>query len=481
MSTPNAFMTMTEIANGLQHKSFSAAEVAKLYLDRIQKGNHKLHAYVSVDEDLVMTQAQAADARRAKGLALSPWDGVPFAAKDLCELQGHVTTAGSQAWRDRRSQTTSTALAKCLQAGMVMLGKTHMVEFAFGGWGTNPVMGTPWNPWDLDTHRVPGGSSSGSGVAVAAGLAPAAIGSDTGGSVRIPAGLNGLTGLKTTRGLISLHGAVALSSTLDTIGPIAHSAEDAAIWTAIMAGPDWQDPSSGHHPRFEWVSGGNVANAANGAALTKQLAGIKLAILPPGQYPWTVDPDELAAFNQVCDVLRDQGATIETLSLPFDLRDLMVRNGQIIAAEAYAIHQAYIEDSSLPLGEFVQKRVLAGKEVSAADYINAIAHHRACSAQFVTLMQGFTALVTPTFPHPAIPLTEVDEAQTPMAAFCRAGNYLTACALALPAGLSSNGLPLSVQLIGKPFTEAELLHIGVSVQSVTDWHRLRPDLSTLEL
>jgi len=475
MSTPNAFMTMTEIANGLQHKSFSAAEVAKLYLDRIQKGNHKLHAYVSVDDDLVMTQARAADARRAKGLALSSWDGVPFAAKDLCELEGHITTAGSQAWRERLSQTTSTALAKCLQAGMVMLGKTHMVEFAFGSWGTNPQMGTPWNPWDLETHRAPGGSSSGSGVAVAAGLAPAAIGSDTGGSVRIPAGLNGLTGLKTTRGLISLHGAVALSSTLDTIGPMVHSAEDAAIWTAIMAGSDPKDPSSWHHPRFEWVDG------ANSASSNKPLMGIKLAVLPPEQYPWTMDPDELAAFNQVCDLLRDQGAIIETLSLPFDLHDLMVRNGQIIASEAYAIHQAYVEDPNLPLGEFVQKRVLGGKGVSAADYINAIAHHRASSVEFAALMQGYAALVTPTFPHPAVPLTEVDEAQTPMSSFCRAGNYLTACALALPAGLSRQGLPLSVQLIGKPFTEAELLRVGVSVQSVTDWHRLRPDLSALEL
>lgn len=482
MSTPNAFMTMTEIANGLQHKSFSAAEIAKLYLDRIRKGNPKLHAYVSVDEDLVMAQAHAADARRVNGLALSPWDGVPFAAKDLCELESHVTTAGSQAWRDRRSHTTSTALARCLQAGMVMLGKTHMVEFAFGSWGTNPKMGTPWNPWDLKTHRAPGGSSSGSGVAVASGLAPAAIGSDTGGSVRIPAGLNGLTGLKTTRGLISLHGAVALSSTLDTIGPMVHSAEDAAIWTAIMAGPDPKDPSSWHHPRFEWVAGGvNVANATNGATSAKPLAGVKLAVLPPEQYPWTVDPDELAAFNQVCDLLRDQGAIIETLSLPFDLHDLMVRNGQIIASEAYAIHQAYIEDPNLQLGEFVQHRILGGKGVSAADYIHAIAHHRACSAEFAAIMQGYAALVTPTFPHPAVPLTEVDEAQTPMSSFCRAGNYLTACALALPAGLSNNGLPLSVQLIGKPFTEADLLRIGVSVQSVTDWHRLRPDLSALEL
>mgnify|MGYP001083736874 CR=1 FL=1 len=474
MPIDEAFMTMSEIANGLQRKTFSATDIAELYLDRIERANDRLHAYVSVDGDAVRAQARAADDRRAQGLMLSDLDGVPFAAKDLCELNGHVTTAGSQAWVDRRSQTSCTALMKCLQAGMVMLGKTHMVEFALGGWGTNPVMGTPVNPWDLDTHRVPGGSSSGSGVAVAAGLAPAGIGSDTGGSVRIPAGLNGLTGLKTTRGLISLHGAVALSSTLDTIGPMTHSAEDAARWTAIMAGPDAQDPSSLHRPRFEWVS-------RLGANNPQPLCGMRFAVLPPEQYPVAVDPEMLAAFDQVCAVLRDQGAVLQTLALPFDLHDLMVRNGQIIAAEAYAIHQAYIEDTTLPIGPFVKQRVLGGKGVSAADYIAAIEHHRASSRLFNELMQGFMGLVTPTLPFPAVPLSEVDEAQTPMSSFCRAGNYLTACALALPAGLSSQGLPLSVQIIGKPFADADILNVGMSIQSVTDWHRLRPNLAALDL
>lgn len=471
MSTDQAFMTMTEIADALARGKFTSAEITRLFLDRIARANDKLHAYVSVDEDLAMSMARAADERRAKGIFLSPLDGVPFAAKDLCELRGTITTAGSQAWIDRRSEIDCTALMKCLQAGMVMLGKTHMVEFAFGGWGTNPVMGTPWNPWDLKTHRVPGGSSSGSGVAVAAGLAPAAIGSDTGGSVRIPSGLNGLTGLKTTRGLISLHGAVSLSHTLDTIGPMVRSAKDAAAWTAIMAGPDPLDPTSLHRPRFEWHQ------TDDGAA--KPLLGVKLGVLPKDQYPMEVDAEELAAFERACEVLKDLGAVIETLPLPFDFHDLMVRNGQIIAAEAYALHQAYIEDESLPLGQYVRGRTLGGKGISAAQYIESLKHQKACSARYVELMQGFAALVTPTFPYPAVPLTEVDEAQTPMAAFCRAGNYLATCGLVLPVGLSKDGLPLSVQLIGKPFAEAQVLAAGVAIQQVTDWHRQRPDLAAL--
>lgn len=474
MPTDHAFMTMTEIADALAQGDFTSTEITRLYLERITQGNTKLHAYVRVDDELALSMAQAADVRRAKGVSLSPLDGVPFAAKDLCDLKGSITTAGSQAWVDRRSQVNCTALMSCLKAGMVMLGKTHMVEFAFGGWGTNPIMGTPWNPWDLDTHRVPGGSSSGSGVAVAAGLAPAAIGSDTGGSVRVPAGLNGLTGLKTTRGLISLHGAVALSWTLDTIGPMTHSAEDAALWTAVLAGPDALDPSSLNRPSFQW-------SRSSGQLSAKPLSGVKLGLMPAEQYPMDVDSEEVAALQAMCEVLRELGATLQTLSLPFDFHDLMQRNGQIIAAEAYALHQDYIEDQTLPLGEYVRARVLSGKAVSAAQYIESIKHQQACSQQYAELMRGFTGLITPTFPFPAVPLTQVDEAQTPMAAFCRAGNYLTTCGLVLPAGLSKAGLPLSMQILGRPFGEGELLDVGVALQAVTAWHRARPDLASLGL
>lgn len=469
-----AFQTMTELAAGLAAKQFSAVELTQTYLDRIKQSNDKLNAYVNVDTSMALAMARAADERRANGVSLSPLDGVPFAAKDLCELKGHITTAGSEAWRNRRSEIDCTAMMKLLQAGMVMLGKTHMVEFAFGGWGTNPVMGTPWNPWDLQTHRAPGGSSSGSGVAVAAGLAPAAIGSDTGGSVRIPCALNGLTGLKTTRGLISLYGAVPLSSTLDTIGPMTHSAEDAAIWTSLMAGADPLDPSSLNRPRFQW----STDDMPTGP---KPLVGVHLAVLPPSQYPLEVDSEALVAFEESCKVLTSLGAQLSELSLPFDLADLMQRNGQIIAAEAFAIHGDYIDDEKLPLGPAVRQRIQAGAHVSAAQYINAMAHHRACSEQWRSLMHDYSALVTPSVPFPAAALSDVDELQTPMASFSRAGNYLSTCGLVLPAGLSRSGLPLSVQLLGKPFCESTLLSIGVAFQQVTDWHRAKPNLSDIGL
>ena len=244
-----AFSSLAELSAGMSGGKWTSQDITRLYLDRIKQADDKLHAFVRVDEASAMRQAHAADLRRAAGLTLGPLDGLPLAVKDLCEIEGQITTAGSKTWESHRSSVTCTAIARLLQAGMVMLGKTHMVEFAFGGWGTNPVLGTPHNPWDLNHHRIPGGSSSGSGVAVGAALAPAAIGSDTGGSVRIPASLNSITGLKTTRGLISLFGAVPLSGTLDSIGPMTRTVEDAAMMTQVMAGADPRDPSSCRSPR----------------------------------------------------------------------------------------------------------------------------------------------------------------------------------------------------------------------------------------
>lgn len=465
-----AFSTLTELSAGLAAGQYTSEDLTRMYLDRIRKANPKLHAYVNVDEDAAVKQAQAADMRRASGYSLGPLDGLPIAIKDLCEVEGQITTAGSQDWIERRSLTTCTAVEKLMQQGMVVLGKLHMVEFAFGGWGTNPVMGTPWNPWDLSTHRTPGGSSSGSGVAVAAGLCPAALGSDTGGSVRIPAALNGITGLKTTSGRISLHGAVALSGTLDTIGPMTRCVQDAALLTQAMAGPDPRDAGTYRAPQFAWRAP---------AAGAKPLLGSRIAVMPVTQFPIALKADVIKAYQDAIKVMADLGAEIIQQDLPFNFEEMIGRNGKIIAAEAFAIHRAYIEDLSRPIGEFVRARTLAGGKVSAADYIEALADHKRAIADWVRWMADIDALITPAIPFGAIPLTEVNEAITPMASFSRAGNYMGTCGLALPAGFADNGMPLGVQLLAKPFDEAALIRIGMGYQGATEWHRQHPDLSAL--
>jgi len=459
------FLPLAELARLLAAKATSSREIVDACLARVERLDGQLHAFVDVDPASARAAADAADLERAAGLARGPLHGLPIALKDLLHLAGRPTTAGSKSWRGRVSDHTATCIERLLAAGMVPLGKTHMVEFAFGGWGRNAPMGAPWNPWDLRVHRVAGGSSSGSAVATAAGLVPAAIGSDTGGSVRIPAALCGLTGLKTTYGLISLHGAVPLSATLDTIGPLAHTAEDAALLVAAMAGRDPHDAATGSAPPFD------VATALADAGGVR---GMRITALAVDQFPMAAMPAVLAARTAMIAALTDLGARVEEARVPLDFDDLMQRNGRIIAAEAYAVHRAYIEDPALEIDPWVRRRTLSGKGIGAAEYIDELAARQRSAAAFATWMRDRDALLTPTLPIVAVPVADVDENTTPLAAFTRAANYLGACALTLPAGLGDAGLPVGIQLIGAPFADATLLRIGCAVQQTTAWHRARP-------
>jgi aspartyl-tRNA(Asn)/glutamyl-tRNA(Gln) amidotransferase subunit A len=465
MSDDSAFCSLSELSRRLHSGATSSEEIVAGCLTRIDALDGKLHAFIEVYRDDAMALARAADADRKAGRVRGPLHGLPIALKDLLHIEGRQTTAGSKSWLGRKSDHTATAVERLLAAGMIPLGKTHMVEFAFGGWGRNQPMGAPWNPWDMATHRVAGGSSSGSAVAVAGGLAPAAIGSDTGGSVRIPASLCGLTGLKTTYGLVSLYGAVPLSTTLDSIGPLAHTVEDTALLTAAMAGHDARDPATAGTPSFD------VAAALAGTA---DVRGLRITALPPEQFTADVISDVRHAHAAMIALLRDLGATVDETPVPIDFEDLMVRNGRLIAIEAYAFHRGYVEDESLPLDPWVRKRLLGGKGISAADYLDDLACRRRAGAQFAAWMRDRDALLTPTLPVAAIPVADVDETLTPLATYTRVANYLGVCALSLPGGFTAENLPVGVQFIGAPFAEVTLVRIGRAVQAVTDWHRRHP-------
>ncbi len=467
MSADPAFSSLTELSRRLAAGETSSQEIVAACLERIDALDARLHAFIDVYRDDALALARAADLERRAGRTRGPLHGLPIALKDLLHLEGRQTTAGSKSWLGRISDHTATAVERLLAAGMIPLGKTHMVEFAFGGWGRNQPMGAPWNPWDMKTHRVAGGSSSGSAVAVAGGLVPAAIGSDTGGSIRIPAALCGLTGLKTTYGLISLYGAVPLSTTLDSIGPITHTVEDAALLTAAMAGPDSRDPVTLGAPRFD------VEAAVAGNA---DVRGLRITCLPASQMPASATADALRAQSEMIAVLRDLGALVEEERFPFDFEDLKVRNGRLIAVEAYAVHRGYIEDMSLPIDPWVRQRTLGGKVISAADYIDELAERKRNAAAFAEWMRGRGALLTPTLPITATPIEDVDEATAPLATFTRVANYLGACALSLPAGFDGDGLPIGMQFLGAPFSEAMLVRIGRAVQRTTKWHLRRPVL-----
>jgi aspartyl-tRNA(Asn)/glutamyl-tRNA(Gln) amidotransferase subunit A len=459
--------TLTELARALAQGEASSRAIVAAYLDRIDAHDGWLHAFVEVWREDALAQADAADSERRAGRACGPLHGLPVALKDLFHVDGRQTTAGSKSWHGRISDHTATTVARLLAAGMIPLGKTHMVEFAFGGWGRNAPMGAPWNPWDPRMHRVAGGSSSGSAVAVAAGFAPVALGSDTGGSIRIPASLCGITGLKPTYGLVSLHGTVPLSPTLDSIGPIARTAEDAALLVAAMAGPDPDDAATRAAPRVDFAAA---------LAAPPDLRGTRITVLAPERFPSYTEAEVARATHEAATVLGTLGATIVFDEVPLDLDALAAANGRIIAAEAWAFHRAYIEDPALDIDPWVRRRVVGGKAISAAEYDRLLAERRRAMAAFAEWMRGRDVLLTPTLPITATAVNEVDEATTPLAAFTRAANYLAACALSLPAGFSSAGLPIGVQLMGAPFADATLVRIGRAFQAATDWHRRQPEL-----
>jgi aspartyl-tRNA(Asn)/glutamyl-tRNA(Gln) amidotransferase subunit A len=356
---------------------------------------------------------------------------------------------------------TATLARRLLSAGMLLLGKTHTVEFAMGGWGTNHHLGTPRNPWDLAVHRVPGGSSSGSAVAVAAGLVPAAVGTDTGGSVRLPAAFCGIVGLKVTHGRISTHGVLPLSPTLDTPGPMARCVEDAALLLAVLQGPDPEDPATAGRLPVDPVRD-----------LRAGVAGLPLAVLPEAERAG-VDGEVLAAYDAAVATLAGLGARIVRPALPHPFEAYAAGTGRIIAAEGYRVVGALVDDPALPLDPHVRRRLLAGRELSARDYLDTLAGREGHRRAFWAALAGAAALLTPTTRTAAIPVAEVDEATTP-AHFTRAVNYLGGCALALPSGFTRGGLPTSLQVVGPPDGEALALRIGWAYEQAAGWAGRRP-------
>lgn len=452
------------LAAEIAARRLSPIDVVDECLARIDRLEPKLQAFTAVHAVQARLAAEAADKAIRAGHAVGPLHGVPIAVKDLVEIEGQVAMGGSAAWRNRVAPRTATLLRRLHAAGMIVLGKTHTVEFAYGGWGTNQHLGTPWNPWDALVHRTPGGSSSGSGVAVAARLAPWAIGTDTGGSVRIPAAWNGITGLKTTIGRISTYGVLPLSPTLDTPGPITRSVEDAAILLQVLQGPDPLDPRTLGHRDVEPTAG-----------LRRGVRGLRLARMPAVERSG-VDADVLAAYDASVDALAALGAEIVDLSMPLRFADLGGLNGRIMSAEAYAALADLVDDPGAPLDAAVRPRVRAGATISSRDYLTALAERERLKGIYAAASESVDAVLTPTAMTPAIPVAEVDQDSTP-ALFTRWVNFLDLCALALPNGFTASGLPTSLQVVCRGYDEATALRIAWTYQNATNWHEQVPPLA----
>lgn len=462
-ATDPVYMPVHALSAEIAAGRLSPVDLTEALLARIEAHDPKLHAFIAVYGDDARRAAEGADKAIRSGHAVGPLHGIPIALKDIVDLEGRITTGGSKVWAERVSPVTATLARRLIAAGMIVLGKTHTVEFAMGAWGTNQYMGTPWNPWDAETHRAPAGSSAGSAVSVAAGMAPCAIGTDTGGSVRLPAAWCGITGLKVTIGRISTHGVLPLSTTLDTPGPMTRSVEDAALLYNAMQGPDPLDPATLRRPPDDPLP-----------AMKQGVGRLRLGVLS-GEEREGVNGEVLAAYDAAADLLAGLGARLVEVELPRRFDSLAGITGRIIGAEGYSFVGNLVDDPDLPVDDDVRPRIRIGKEMSARDYLHTLREREDIIRAFDAALAETDALLTPTVATPAPAVDAIDQSGTP-AAFTRTVNLLERCALALPNGFTAGGLPTSLQIVGAGYDEATALRIGWAYQEATDWHRRTPPL-----
>jgi len=451
-----AFKPVAELSAGIASGEISPVALVEELLDRIERFDQKLHAFIAVYADEAREAAKAAEAAIRVGHRIGSLHGIPIALKDLVDLEGRITTGGSAVWAGRVSPSSAVLAERLIAAGMIVIGKTHTVEFAMGGWGTNEPMGTPWNPWDADTQRVPGGSSAGSGVSVAAGMTPAAIGTDTGGSIRLPAAFCGHVGLKVTIGRIPTLGVLPLSHTLDTPGPMTRTVEDAALLYTVLAGPDKREQRT-LGLRYEDPM----------PTLKRGVAGLRLAAMPDADRG-ICEPEVLAAYDAMLAKYRKLGAIVEQRALPYRLVDLGTVLGKIIGGDGYYHVGHLIDDPSLPVDSSVRPRIWIGKDLSAVDYIAVLQQQQRIKAEFTEALAGCDALLTPTTAAAAIPVADVNQMDTP-AIFTRFVNLIESCACALPNGFTSDGLPTSFQVVCRGEEEATALRIAHAFEAATDF------------
>ena len=375
--------------------------------------------------------------------------GLPIAVKDIIDLQNHPTISGSKTRLQNPPATIDASVIKNLKAaGAIPVVKTQTVEFAIGGWGTNHTLGTPSNPWNTEIPHAPGGSSSGTGVLVGAGIVPAGLGTDTGGSIRIPASFCGCVGLKTSIGSVSRAGVTPLSETLDTIGPITQSVEIAAQMFQVMQGPDIKDKTT-YGYRHQ-----NVLRD-----LKKGISGMRLGVLNVDEMPH-LSTEVLDCFNDAVDVLRDLGASLVPFSLPKSLDYYETCNMIISAVEGYATYQAIVEDINSELASPNRARLKRGKDITAHEFKSTMRMRDLDHIEMEIAMDLLDAIVLPTTPITAPPISEVDENSFIMSQHTRVANFLSMTGLSVPMKLASTGMPTGLQILGRQFNDGLVLRIG---------------------
>ncbi|MDH3598816.1 MAG: amidase [Candidatus Tectomicrobia bacterium] len=469
---PLPVQTISDLARQMQAGSLSPVDLTQQCLARLDALDGTLNAFRLVDRERALAAAQAAELVLRAGQDVGPLHGIPYAVKDLFDVKGWPTTAGSNLLRGEIATEDSAVTARLARAGMVLLGKTNTVQFAYGGVGINHDHGTPHNPWQ-ETHYVPGGSSSGSGVAVAAGIVPMALGSDTGGSVRIPASLCGTVGLKTTVGQVSRAGVFPLSWSLDSVGPLTRSVEDAALVYDALQGVDARDPSTRDAQPRDVLTG-----------LRDGVRGLRLAFAETVFWD-DADAEVVQAVRQSGEVLAGLGAQVESVEFPEAAEALALNpGGLVIAAEAYTIHQERLEAHFDAYDPIIGSRMIQGKEISAVQYLNTTRAWDRLRQRVQHSLRTVDALLAPATMIPARPVAEVD-ASIESYVDCNLkylrntsiGNILGLCGLSVPCGFTREGLPIGLMIYGKPFHEDMILRIGYAFEQAAEWRNRTPNLA----
>jgi aspartyl-tRNA(Asn)/glutamyl-tRNA(Gln) amidotransferase subunit A len=456
-------LTILEAAQLIENREISPVELTRAYLARIEALDSRLNAFITLTPEAALQSARQAESAIGEGGYLGPLHGIPLALKDLYETAGVRTTAGSKMFSGHVPEKDCAAWERLRAAGAINLGKLNLHEIALGVTNNNPHFGACYNPWALD--HSPGGSSGGSGAALAADLCLGSLGSDTGGSIRIPASLCGIVGLKPTYGRVSLRGVIPLSWNLDHAGPMARRVRDAAVLLQAIAGYDPLDAYSINIPVPDFVR-----------HIDGDVRGWRVALAQDDFFN-TANEEVLAAVRQAAKSFEGLGAQVSEVEFP-GAYDAAQANGLMTPSDAAAFYKDQLQQRPEDFGEDVRQRLQTGAAYTSTEYILARRSQTVLRRQFEGFFDKFDVLLTPTTPVPAPTLegpNAVEQARL-LTRFTAPFNLTGLPALSLPCGFTLDGLPIGLQIIGRPWAESKILNAGFAYERATEWHKRKPEL-----